>query len=256
MRYCTESISVRRGGRALLDAVSLQLEPGRVTALLGPNGAGKSTLLKLLAGDLAPDEGVVRLDGTDLGALSAPELAMRRAVLPQLSGLSFPFTVREVVRLGRHPHGDAYGPSGADAVHRALEALELEALAETEYGVLSGGERQRTHAARVLAQLDGLEGQPWLLLDEPTSALDLAHQHRLLEATTRRARSGVGVLLVLHDPNLAARYADDLVLLGAGRVLAHGPTREVLAEEPLSQLYGVPVRVLQLSDHDHPVVVA
>lgn len=251
-----EAVSVVRAGRRLVDRVSIELRSGEMTAILGPNGAGKSTLLRVMAGDIPPDEGWVRLSDRDLGEWSPLELARRRAVLPQLSGLSFPFTVAEVVQLGRHPHGDADAPSGRKAVERALHIMELDRLRNADYSVLSGGERQRAHAARVLAQVDGASHEPWVLLDEPTSALDVVHQHQLLQALAQLAADGAGVVVVLHDPNLAARYAQALLLLGEGRLLAHGATDEVLVPESLERLYGVPVEVIRLDGRDHPIIVA
>jgi iron complex transport system ATP-binding protein len=177
-------------------------------------------------------------------------------VLPQLSGLEFPFSVREVVELGRHPHGDAGTARGHATVDRAIAALELETLADASYPRLSGGERQRAHAARTLVQVDGVDPPGWLLLDEPTSALDLVHQHRLMGQVRSFARSGGGAVAVLHDPNLAAAYADRLVLLAEGRVMVEGPVAEVLRPAILREVYGVEVEVLELPGRAHPVVIA
>lgn len=250
-------VGVIRRGRKLLDGVSLTVQAGQLTAILGPNGAGKSTLLRVCSGDLAPEEGGARLDGVDLLSWPLDQIAKRRAVLPQLSGLEFPFTVREVVRLGRLPHGDADSGSGAALVERALTAMELGGLADRRYPLLSGGERQRTHAARVLAQL-GLEGRPgaWLLLDEPTSALDLVHQHRLMENVRAFVDGGGGAIAVLHDPNLAARYADRIALVSRGQVVAEGPPDRILDPDILGPVYGVRVDVVHLDGWDHPLVVA
>lgn len=246
-----DGVEIRRGRRAILDRVSVELRPGELTAVLGPNGAGKSTLLRVLAGELETDAGAASLDGRSLSSWPPLALARRRAVLPQLSGLAFPFTVEEVVRLGRHPHGDADAPAGRAAAERALAAFDLEGLAGAAYPQLSGGERQRTHAARVMAQVDGaqvdLGGPPWLLLDEPTSALDLAHRHRLLARVARFVGAGGGAVLALHDLNLAARHAERVLLLERGRLVADGPTEEVMTVERLGRLYGVEVERLSLS---------
>ncbi|MEL6188139.1 MAG: heme ABC transporter ATP-binding protein [Myxococcota bacterium] len=239
MTLALDSVRLARGGRVLLHARQLEFAAGRLTAVLGPNGAGKTTLLKLLAGELKPDRGRVTLDGEALETHGLEGLARRRAVLPQLSGLRFPFTVDEVVRLGRLPHGDAHAPAGRAAVERALRRTDLLALREAPYPRLSGGERQRVHWARAWAQIDAPETSAprWLLLDEPTSALDLKHVHALLQEAQDFAGSGGGVVLVLHDPNLAARYADDVTLVTQGEAEAAASVGEVLRADRLSAVY-------------------
>lgn len=241
MSFELQRLRVRRGERTLLDVPHLRLETGHITAILGPNGAGKTTLLRVLAGELTPDAGAVLLDDRTLAAHGRAGLARRRAVLPQLSGLRFPFTAEEVIRLGRLPHGDEHGAAGRAAVERALIRTGLEALRDAPYLQLSGGERQRVHWARALAQIDGLskETLPWLLLDEPTSALDLAHVHGLLSEAQSFAHAGGGVLLVVHDPNLAGRYAKEVILMTDGRIRAAGPADRVLSGEQLSSVYGL-----------------
>lgn len=251
-----KDVTVTRGGRDLLAQVSLQLRPGELTAILGPNGAGKTTFLSVAAGSLSPSSGSASLDGVPLPEWDGLALARRRGVLPQLSGLDFPFSVEEVVSLGRHPHGDSHTPTGQAAVERALALLELGPRRHALYPTLSGGERQRTHAARVLAQLDGVSGTPWLLLDEPTSALDLAHQHRLLARCRALVAEGTGVVAILHDPGLAARYADRWVVISAGRLVADGTPREVLAGGTLAAALDVHIDVLEPEGRDFPVVVA
>lgn len=253
---------MRRQGRWLLDGVSLSVGAGEVLVLLGANGAGKSTLLKCLAGDLRPERGQVQLNGRALHHWSALEAARRRAVLPQASPLSFPFTALEVALMGRIPQG---GPSAADMeiALAALGAAEAEHLAERRYTTLSGGERQRVHLGRVLAQLwEPLPGDEprWLLLDEPTASLDLAHQHSVLAlarrwASSGRSQRGLGVLVVLHDLNLAAQYADRVAVLKQGRLLEQGRPQEVLRPQPIFDAFGLPVRVLPHPELDCPLIV-
>ncbi len=193
-------------------------------AVAGRNGAGKSTLLSVISGLRRPTRGEVLLDGRPLTALTALALARRRAVLRQQDTLTAPLLAREVVALGRHPHGDG-DPHGAP-VARAMEEAEVAHLADRLVDTLSGGERQRVQLARVLAQLDG---GGVLLLDEPTSALDLAWQHRVLERVQQLARSrGLAVLAVLHDLNLAACFCDELLILRQGRQVARGAPEDVL----------------------------
>ena len=243
------NIVVRRGGRALLDNVSLALVPGRVTAVIGPNGAGKSTLLRVLSGELTPDAGKVALLGRALPSWPVADLARRRAVLPQESDLRFPFRVEEVVRLGRVPH-----PGGGDTAHdralslEALRQVGLAALADRLYPTLSGGEKQRVHLARALVQLQPAPGVPApsgrvLLLDEPTASLDLAHQHGVLALANDLAhREHVAVLAILHDLILALAYADELLVLQHGRSVSEGPVTDTLTPALVVEIFGVPAR--------------
>jgi iron complex transport system ATP-binding protein len=249
-------------GRKLLDAVSLQLKPGEVHALLGPNGAGKSTLLKLLAGDLQPEQGQVELNGRPLMSWTARERARLRAVLPQSDSLRFGFTVSEVVALGRLPC-PAHSPQReAGIVREALVAADAAHLSGRIYTTLSGGERARVQLARVMAQLwEPVEielggGARYLLLDEPTASLDLSHQHACLKMARCFAAGGVGVLAILHDPNLAMTYGDEVTLLRDGRMLASGTPVETLTEDKLEALYGIPVTLHRPAGLDRPVIWA
>ncbi|GAA4123558.1 heme ABC transporter ATP-binding protein [Streptomyces tunisiensis] len=235
-----EALHVRLGGtRDVLHGVDVAVRAGEVLALVGPNGAGKSTLLGALAADIAPAYGVVRIHGRPVSDWSAPELALRRAVLPQASALSFPFSVEEVVRMGRAPWA-ALGPEDDDAaVAEAMAATEVTAFAGRPFSALSGGERARVTLARVLAQR-----APLLMLDEPTAALDLRHQELVLRLCRERARDGDAVVVVLHDLGLAAAYAHRVAVLRAGRVAADGPPEEIFTEPLLSEVYDQPVEVL------------
>lgn len=239
-------VAVARGGRALLTSTDFHVAPGEAVALIGPNGAGKSTLLHVLSGAVAADAGVVRLDGVALSGWSPGALARRRAVLPQAPELGFPLRVRDVVALGRSPHaGSSDRIRDRAAVAGALEECEVAHLAERMYTHLSGGERQRVQLARILAQLGaGTEDDGrtrYLLLDEPTNNLDIAHQQRIAATAERFARCGHGVLTVLHDPNLAAQYADRIVVLVEGRVLADGPPETIITEDTMHAAFGVRV---------------
>jgi len=251
-----EDVHVRIGGATLLGGVTLPVRPGEVVAVVGPNGAGKSTLLQVASGERAPSAGRAALDGRPLAAYAPERLAARRAVLPQQSALAFGFTAFEVAMLGRMPHA-ATGADHEAAAWRALERAGVAHLAGRRYPTLSGGEQQRVHLARALAQLDGPAGGPaggsagpaggparYLLLDEPTASLDLAHQHAVLALARAHAEAGGGVLVVLHDLNLAAQYADRLAVLRAGRLLADGPPAEVLDPALVHAAFDVPVVVL------------
>ena len=237
MSVLLHEVVVRRQQREILHGISLAFEPGTVTALVGPNGAGKSTLLAVAAGDLRADVGEVSLLAP-LASYKAGPLARERAVMPQEHGVRFAFSVEEVVAMGRLPHPP--DPRVDDAqVEAAIDAAELQALRLREVQQLSGGESARTTFARVLAQ-----DTPLLLLDEPTAALDLRHQERTLRSVRACAEAGACVIVVLHDLNLAAGYADRIVLLEQGRVAADG-TPQVLTEDNLQRVYQQDVVVLE-----------
>ncbi|MFJ4470743.1 heme ABC transporter ATP-binding protein [Streptomyces sp. NPDC089424] len=233
-------LRVRLGARTVLDGVDVTVRAGEVLALVGPNGAGKSTLLSALAADLPAADGVVRLHGRRAADWTAPELALRRAVLPQSAALSFPFAVEEVVRMGRAPWaGTPLEEQDDAAVAAAMAATEVTGFAARPFAALSGGERARVALARVLAQR-----APLLLLDEPTAALDLKHQELVLRLCRERAGAGDAVVVVLHDLGLAAAYAHRVAVLHGGRVAADGPPAEVFDERLLSEVYDQPVEVL------------
>ncbi len=235
-------VSLWRGTRCVLENIDLALSPGRLLALVGPNGAGKSTLLALLAGVLAPGAGRVRLDGRCLARWTPRALARRRAMLSQKVHLPFDFGVREVVMLGRAPHGGAGGRHDRRLVDAALRMAQAWDLRERSWLALSGGEQQRVQLARVLAQVaGGGEAPAWLLLDEPEAGLDMAHQHRVLAQARELAHAGMGVVAVVHDLNLAMRHADEVALLCGGRLLCRGRPRDVLDAEMLSRVYGLPL---------------
>ncbi|MER5550817.1 heme ABC transporter ATP-binding protein [Streptomyces sp. NPDC002793] len=244
-------VSVRLGGRPVLDSVELTVRTGEVLALVGPNGAGKSTLLAALAADLPVDSGRIHIDGRPATAWPAPELALRRAVLPQSAVLAFPFPVEDVVRMGRAPWTGTVREDEDDAaVAEAMAATEVTRFAARPFSALSGGERARVALARVLAQR-----APLLLLDEPTAALDLRHQELVLRICRERAAAGDAVVVVLHDLGLAAAYADRAVVLHDGRVAAAGPPAEVFTEALLGEVYRQPVEVFPHPRTGVPLVV-
>jgi iron complex transport system ATP-binding protein len=229
-----------------------------VLAVVGPNGAGKSTLRKILCGDLKPSGGEVFMKGRALADWSLTERAQVRAVLPQDSSLNFPFTVLEVVLMGRAPHlKGAEGKHDYEVARAALDAVEVRHLEERIYPTLSGGERQRVQLARVLAQIwePPAGGARYLLLDEPTSNLDLAHQHSTLKIARRFAREGVGVLIILHDLNLAAQYADRILMLRQGSVAALGSPIEVLTPEAIYETFGMPVVITKHPLLECPLII-
>jgi len=225
-----------------LDGVSVDAPPGACTAVLGPNGSGKSTLLRVLLGVLAPASGEARFDGRPLAAWSRPELARAVGAVPQGEETAFPVAVREMVAMGRYPHLGPWrreGEADRAAVEDAMRRCDVAHLAARTVDRLSGGERQRVRIARALAQ------QPRALaLDEPTAALDVGHEMAIWELLGALGRAGTTVLIVTHNLNLAARFADHLVLLAQGRVAAAGSPAEVVTRETVERVYGWPVRVL------------
>jgi iron complex transport system ATP-binding protein len=233
------SLTIERAGRRLVDTVSLTLRPGEVTVVIGPNGAGKSTLMKALSGEITLTAGHVRYDGIDVSLLDPRRLAACRAVLPQASELAFPFSALEIVRMGAVAKG-AIDP--ATEARRALARVGLAGFEGRPYPSLSGGEQQRVQFARALAQVPNpVEGgRPRaLFLDEPTASLDLGHQISVLEIAARFAREGGAVLAILHDLNLAAEFADQVVVLSKGRVVAEGPAEKTLSDTVVADVYGI-----------------
>lgn len=228
-------IECRYGGRTAVRGASLRAGSGTLTALLGPNGAGKSTLLRALAG-IGASGGEVLLDGEPLARLSRRAIARRIALVAQDPPADVPFTVFEIVLMGRAPHQGRFGLDGRldrEIAEQAMRDAEIWELADRPVDELSGGERRRVFLARALAQQPSV-----LLLDEPTAFLDLGHQARVMERAHALARRGLCVLAVLHDPNLAAAWADRAVLMQAGGILAQGPAAEVLEVALLERLYG------------------
>ncbi len=248
------SIHLERGGRPVLEDVSIELPGGSVTAIVGPNGAGKSTLLAVASGELLPSRGQVSLAGRLMSRWAPGELATKRAVLPQASTLEFAFTVDEVVRLGRLPHLSSKRTD--DRIARAaLAKVGLDGFGARSYLQLSGGERQRVQLARVLAQVWESSANRVLLLDEPTAALDLVHQHSTLALARSMASEGVAVAVVLHDLNLAAQYADRIALMSRGALRVVGSPQDVLRPSILEPVYSIHVDVMELASPQRRLVL-
>lgn len=257
-------VTVHLGGTPILTEVDLDLRRGEVTVLVGPNGAGKSTLFGVLAGDIAPLAGTVRIiagspaaggsasrELADVSALRPKELSRRRAVQMQDSRLAFSFTARDAVEMGRAPWaGTPEEERDDEVIAAALAAGEVTHLAARQVPSLSGGERSRVAFARLLAQETEI-----LLLDEPTAALDIRHQEHVIAAARGRARAGATVMVIVHDLSLAAAYADRIVLLEGGRVRAVGSPAEVLTAELVSEVYQHPVTVLTAPEGGELLIV-
>ncbi|MEV1289907.1 ABC transporter ATP-binding protein [Micromonospora sp. NPDC049679] len=237
----------------VVDALRLALPPGRLTAIVGPNGCGKSTLLAGLSRLHRPSGGAVLLDGRALARMSAREAARSIGLLPQTAQAPDGLTVADLVRFGRLPHQGLlrqWSPQDQNAVDRALAAADVTALADRPLETLSGGQRQRAWIAMAVAQ-----DTPVLLLDEPTAALDLGHQLEVFELLRELAAAGRTVVVVVHDLTAACRYADHLVALHTGRVVAEGSPQEVVTPELVRRLYGVESVVVRDPAAGCPVVV-
>jgi iron complex transport system ATP-binding protein len=241
------ALTKKVGSATLVDAIDLRIAAGEIVAIIGPNGAGKSTLLRLLSGDLRPTRGEVHLKQRNVQAYSPRELARHRAMLSQHVNVSFPFTVGEIVLMGA---GDHRGDAGS-LVDAALEEVGLAGFRDRELPTLSGGEQQRAHFARVLVQLasgEASHGPGLLLLDEPTSSLDLRHQIDLVDAARRRAANGTAVIAIVHDLNLAIRFADRLVVLRQGRLAADGRRDDIVTDRMIREIFEIDAVVGRADD--------
>ncbi len=240
------SVTVELGGSSVVDRVSATVADGEWLALIGPNGAGKTTLLRAIA-RLVPYAGDIALDGRRSEELTRGELARLVAVVPQDPSTPPWMTVAEYVLLGRTPHLGPLAKEGArdrDAAARSLARLDLLPFAQRRLGTLSGGEKQRVVVARALAQ-----EAPIVLLDEPTAALDIGHQQQALELLDGlRAESGLTLVAAMHDLTLASQYADRMLMLDAGRVVADGTPADVLTEAVIAEHYGAAIDVVAVGD--------
>ena len=242
----------------ILRDCSLELTPGRFTAVVGPNGAGKSTLLRILSGEDRPTRGRVQLNKQPIGAYDSRALSRLRAVLPQHTTVNFPFTVEQVIEIGRYAHRSRLAENER-IIAEVMQRTGLSSFSGRAYQTLSGGEQQRVQMARVMAQLWDDAHQSarpvpkYLLLDEPTSSLDLAQQQVLLGLAKDLCRRSLGVLAILHDLNLAIQYADDMLFLKDGRPVAYGPREEVVTQAIIEETFSHPIRLI--CDHGQMIVV-
>ncbi|MBO6565152.1 MAG: heme ABC transporter ATP-binding protein [Pseudomonadales bacterium] len=245
MTLRAENLRLIRGGREILSDISLDIKPASVCAVIGPNGAGKSSLLTMLAGEVQPSGGRVELEGICIDQLQPKELAAKRAVMSQSIDVVFDFSVDQILEMG-WVHARDWGHSiMIQVIEMCSQVCGIESLRERNYRTLSGGEQQRVQFCRAMIQIwqPETEGESrYLLLDEPTSSLDVAHELQLLNLV-KQTRDTTGILIVLHDLNLAAHFADTIYLLHHGRVLARGIPEDVMTSHQLSDVYGTEIQV-------------
>jgi ABC-type cobalamin/Fe3+-siderophores transport system ATPase subunit len=254
MSLSARDITVGYDGRTISEGLSLELPAGRFTAIIGPNACGKSTLLRALSRLLKPRAGEVLLDGKDIHSLPAKAVARRLGLLPQSSIAPDGISVADLVARGRFPHQRLirqWSAADEEAVAAAMAATGVTELSGELVDTLSGGQRQRVWVAMVLAQ-----STPIVLLDEPTTFLDIAHQIELLELCVRLNREqGTTMVAVLHDLNQAARYADHVVVMKAGRIVAQGDPRSVVTAELIGDVFGLPCRIIDDPETGTPLVI-
>jgi iron complex transport system ATP-binding protein len=251
------------GNKALVSNISLTFEPGKLHLIIGPNGAGKSTLIKIVARLLRPQTGVIEYEGVDVRDAAESDLARRRAVLSQAVEVAFPLSVREVVMMGRYPHfGGHPAPTDENIVDELMSFFDVTEFRDRNYQTLSGGERQRVNFARVLAQLwrpepanDSASGSRLLFLDEPLTFLDIRHQIDFMKKVRQFTNaSDVVTIGVVHDLNLAARFADQVVMLNGGRVVATGSASAVLTRENIRSVFAVEPTFIPLNESQVHIV--
>jgi len=244
------AVTVRIGATEIVRDASVLLRAGELVALVGPNGAGKTTLMRALAG-LVPAQGAIALGGKPLENYSARERARHLAYLPQGHIFHWPMSVESIVMLGRVPHADAFSaptPDDCAAVAQALAVTETKAFAQRAVTTLSGGEKARVALARALATQ-----APVLLADEPTAALDPRHQLTVMELLRDAARGGNAILAIMHDLSLAARFADRVLVMDHGALVADGPPDEALTPERLAQVFGIEATTVEVGDRRVPI---
>lgn len=246
-------LTYKVGSKTIVNAANIQVNAGELVAVVGPNGAGKSTLIGLLAGDLNPTIGSVVISGITVDSASKYSMAQLRTVMSQRMSVSFPFTVEEVVMMGRHPYQSGWRQATGD--DRAIVTASMEETGVIEfkdriYSTLSGGEQRRVSLARAFAQKTDV-----LLLDEPTSALDIGHQELVMQRCREKANSGQIVLVILHDLNVAAAYADKIAVMQKGKIVSYDIPNAVLVASDLEDVFDYPIIVIKHPKSGTPIVL-
>ena len=239
------SVSYLKNKKLILDEISFSIELGEILCILGPNGSGKSTLLNLISGNLSPTKGDIYIEGQNIKNISIEERAFIRSVMSQSQAIVFDFTVREIVEMGWLQRGLInFSQNFEEAFSRAINDAAIGDLIDKKFNILSGGEQRRVHFARTLLQSwrpsNSVEPK-YLLLDEPTANLDIKHEQRLMKIVKKKAEDGIGVVIILHDINLAAKYSDKILILDSGIMKSFGRTFDVLNKEILEEVYDLPI---------------
>ena len=247
MSLSLKSVSLKLNNRQILKDVSLEINEGEIVSVIGPNGAGKSTLLNVLTGDISPDSGNTTYDNKQLNKISIQERAFTRSVMSQMQTLVFNFNVKDVVEMGWLQRGNSdFSSNFSMAFEAVTKECNVHNLVHRNFNTLSGGEQRRVHFARTLLQLwrPSRSNDPrYLLLDEPTANLDLSSEMLLMNILKARASSNVGILVILHDLNLASHFADKIAIMKDGEIKAFGKPEEVMTDDFLTSIYEVPIKV-------------
>jgi len=247
MSLSLKSVSLKLDNRQILKDVSLEINEGEIVSVIGPNGAGKSTLLNVLTGDISPDSGDIIYDNKQLNKISIQERAFTRSVMSQMQTLVFNFNVKDVVEMGWLQRGNSDFSSNFSMAFEAVTTeCNVHNLVHRKFNSLSGGEQRRVHFARTLLQLwrPSQSNDPrYLLLDEPTANLDLSSEMLLMNILKARATSNVGILVILHDLNLASHFADKIAIMKDGEIKAFGKPEEIMTDDFLTSIYEVPIKV-------------
>ncbi|MEO6883539.1 MAG: heme ABC transporter ATP-binding protein [Bacteroidia bacterium] len=253
-----KNISYEISKTPLLKNIFLEFQAGEFITIMGPNGAGKSTLLKVMAASIFPSTGEILMNDKSLNKFPKTELAKMRAVLSQHYEISFPITVEEIVLMGRYPYYDTIVTAKDKKIcAEMLEKMGVQNLSERDYNTLSGGEMQKVQMARILAQLENEEyASKILFLDEPVSSLDINYQHFILKIAQSLAKKNILVIAVLHDINLASQYADKIVMMKNGEIVANGKPATIITPELLFSTYGIKGRMLKDDKITFPYFIA
>tara|TARA_B100000886_G_scaffold310881_1_gene245892 strand:- start:795 stop:1568 length:774 start_codon:yes stop_codon:yes gene_type:complete len=242
-----KSVSLKLDDRQILKDVSLEINEGEIVSVIGPNGAGKSTLLNVLTGDISPDSGDTIYDNKQLNKISIQERAFTRSVMSQMQTLVFNFNVKDVIEMGWLQRGNSdFSSNFSMAFEAVTKECNVQNLVHRKFNSLSGGEQRRVHFARTLLQLwrpSQSDDPRYLLLDEPTANLDLSSEMLLMNILKARASSNVGILVILHDLNLASHFADKIAIIKDGEVKAFGKPEEIMTDDFLTSIYEVPIKV-------------
>ena len=253
MSILSKNVSLSYDKKEILEDISIEIKKGKITTLLGPNGAGKSSFLNILSGDLESYNGNVFYDKKNLTEMNIQEKAYFRSVMAQSQSIVFDFSVKEIVEMGWLEKGNIkYSNNFETALHEILIECDIEYLKNRKFNTLSGGEQRRVHFARSLLQLwreSSSDDPRYLMLDEPTSNLDLFHQIKMMNTIKKLSNEGIGILIILHDLNLAFKYSDYIAILKSGKIISFGEPRSIINNDVLSNAYGIKIQVNEKDDN-------